>query len=283
MRRLSFLAGALLCGAALQASAQGGAVTGVVREDSTNRPVAGAEVVIEKLRRQTTTDGEGKYLLGDLPAGTQVMLVRRIGYQPASAIAVVNRGETRTKDVTLTRTAAQLDTVKVVDRTKSLGIGLAGYEDRRRLGFGHFIDSTFLSNNEHRLLGDVMREISGVSLRNPPFCGQPYGTTVSERRMVRRINCVSARHYLVMTTAADCAIQIMVDGNVFVPGRRIDTDEPPRDPSNDWTTTYDISNFAISDLIAAEVYRRSADVPMEYRGYGTDCGLVLLWTRRGRR
>ena len=26
-----------------------------------------------------------------------------------------------------------------------------------------------------------------------------------------------------------------------------------------------------------------ADVPMEYRGHGSECGLMLLWTKRGRR
>ena len=278
MRRLILLTLALVLTAS-RGSAQG-SLAGVVKEDSTGRVVAGAVVAIEKARRQATTDEAGRYLLADLPVGTHVMQVRRLGYVPASAIGIVAAGETRTKDITLTRSPQALDTVKVSDSRKQLGVGLAGFEDRKRLGFGHFIDSTFLKENEHRKLADIFRNIQGVELKNPPFCGQPYSVGIV--RAIRRINCVSSRQHLVALGGELCAIQVMVDGAVYIPGKHIDTDEPPRDPSNDWTTTYDISSFQVSDLIAMEVYRRSA-VPMEYRGHDTDCGLVLLWTKRGRR
>ncbi len=278
MRRV--ILAALACVLAAPSGWAQGTVSGIVKEDSTGRAVAGAVVSIEKAKRQATTDETGRYLLADLPVGTQVMQVRRIGYVAASAIALVAQGETRTKDITLTRSPQALDTVKVSDTRKQLGVGLAGFDDRKRLGFGHFIDSTFLQQNEHRKLADVLRMVQGIELKQPPFCGQPY--SVGIQRLIRRINCISNRNYLVAMGGADCAIQIMVDGAVYVPGKRIDTDEPPRDPSNDWTTTYDISSFQVSELVAMEVYRRSA-VPMEYRGYDTECGLILMWTKRGRR
>lgn len=51
---------------------------------------------------------------------------------------------------------------------------------------------------------------------------------------------------------------------VWAPGRI----EPPN-----------IDDFKVHSLEAVEVYRSNGMVPIEYQAVGTECGVVLLWTR----
>ena len=55
---------------------------GTAIEDSTRRPLAGVEVILEGTKKQTTTDGSGRFLLNDLPTGDKVVLFRSVGYRP---------------------------------------------------------------------------------------------------------------------------------------------------------------------------------------------------------
>src|SRR5439155_16069676 len=76
---------ATLAGAgALQAQSL---LKGSVRADSTRRPIAGAEVLLQPLGRSARTDAEGEFRLADLPAGKLSVVVRAIGYRALGAKA----------------------------------------------------------------------------------------------------------------------------------------------------------------------------------------------------
>jgi hypothetical protein len=79
MRRTPFsLSLALLL---LPGTLRGQAVlTGTVR-DSTG-PLSGVEILIENRNLQTTSDRSGRFFLGHVPYGPQVVLFRRIGLLP---------------------------------------------------------------------------------------------------------------------------------------------------------------------------------------------------------
>jgi hypothetical protein len=192
----------------------------------------------------------------------------------------VKDGAIQVRDFALTRSPVNLDTVVTTDRRRSLGIGLEGFEERRRKGFGKFIDSTELNSKEYRTLTDLLRTISGVSLVSPPYCGQPYAE--GTRRLQRRYNCIDDHSYRVAMGGNLCAMQVMLDGTQFIPGKKIDNGEPAADPTHDWRSTMDIATVPLRDVTAIEVYRRNGEVPMEYRGNETECGMIMLWTRRGR-
>ncbi|HEU5041497.1 MAG TPA: TonB-dependent receptor, partial [Gemmatimonadales bacterium] len=63
---------------------QSGAATvaGVVRDEATGAPVAGAIVALPDLDRSVTADAAGRYRLDAVPAGPQHIAVRFIGYAP---------------------------------------------------------------------------------------------------------------------------------------------------------------------------------------------------------
>lgn len=250
--RLLALAMVLPCVVSAQAS-----VTGFVR-DSAGRPIARAEVAIEALSLRTVTDGSGRYLLADVPAGMRLIRVRGIGFQPVAAMVRLESGQAKTHDVILERTPQYLDTVVVRERTKVAGVGLAAFAERQRLGFGKFFDTTFLRKNEHRKLQHFLGEIPGVRIVAPPHCAsrdcwQP--PTTMRVAFGRRMG-------------TDCAMLVILDGVAL------------SNATGSWEGAFDLNAMPLSNLAAVEVYRSAAEIPGEFNGPRSQCGVLVLWTRR---
>src|SRR5206468_2628803 len=80
-------------------------ITGTVSSVS-GQPVEGAEVRVRDALSTTVTDKSGQFILNGLPSGTQVLVVRRLGYGLAE-IPVELRSDVRaSKDVRLPRAFA---------------------------------------------------------------------------------------------------------------------------------------------------------------------------------
>ena len=58
------------------------AIAGVVVDDSTGAPVPNVEVLLQAVSLRQTTDSAGRFVLGNLPPGLHLALVRKIGYRP---------------------------------------------------------------------------------------------------------------------------------------------------------------------------------------------------------
>jgi outer membrane receptor protein involved in Fe transport len=91
--------------------------------DDRGGPIAAAQVFIggTTIAAQTRTDGG--YTLEKVPAGSQVVRVRMLGFRPDSATVTVTAGGTTTQDFTLERNPLQLQTV-VVTGTQTPRINL---------------------------------------------------------------------------------------------------------------------------------------------------------------
>ncbi len=77
------------------------------------RPLASAEVRIAHTPAATMTDAAGRFLLSELPAGTQQLSVRRIGYAVADAGVELRAGKTLVRDIPLQRLVA-LDSIHII-------------------------------------------------------------------------------------------------------------------------------------------------------------------------
>jgi len=240
-------------------------LTGVVR-DSAGRPLARAEVAIEARRKSTTTDESGRYRLTDIPTGASLVQARAIGYQAVASLVTLGANETKNSDFSLSRLTPTLDTLKVVDnRTK--GSGLAGFEERRRLGMGKFFDSLDLKKYEDRQIVDVFREVPGVKIQTPPLCvgarPQPGCESTTRKRVILNMRGGNS----------GCPMQIVLDGATLY-----------RAESGggyiDWPRTIDVNDLPVAHLIALEVYRSAAEIPIEYGGPSAICGVMVMWTKR---
>ena len=87
-------------------------MTGTVR-GAGGQPLANVEVRVRDAREGAFTDSAGRFDIDRLPGGTQVMIVRDLGYALAELPVELRSGRTITRDVQLTRVVT-LDSVKVL-------------------------------------------------------------------------------------------------------------------------------------------------------------------------
>ena len=88
------------------------AVSGIVRGPG-GQPLANAEVRVRDAAASALTNETGHFVLSRLPAGTQVMLVRHLGYELTEIPVELRSGRSVTHDIQLVR-AVSLDSIRVV-------------------------------------------------------------------------------------------------------------------------------------------------------------------------
>ena len=103
-------------------------LTGTVTEDQ-GAPRAGAYVSVEGAGTESVTDERGRFVLAGLPAGTQMVTARMVGYV-AARVPVDLRGRDTTRLPLRLRAITLLDTVTVVARGPRERL-LAEIEERR--------------------------------------------------------------------------------------------------------------------------------------------------------
>ena len=243
---------------------RGAQLVGLVLTDSTRKPIAGVEVVIPALGLATRTNDRGEFRIADVPAGRHQVIARRFGYGPLEATVSFAGTETVDRKIFLTRIAI-LDTMSVTGLANRRGNGFGAFEERRRMGLGKFIDSTELRKNEHRRLGDLLASFSGVHLVAPPICGA--NGLVAPKCVVSGSTRIAYNN-----RQRGCPMQVIVDGVTVY---------RPREEDQNWAYMFDLSSFlSVSGLMGVEVYRSPAEVPPEYGGSASKCGLLMLWSRR---
>jgi len=89
-----------------------GTISGVV-SDSSGTPVAGARVSVDGLSLATSSGQTGRYTLSNVPAGTQTVRARLLGYRLTSGQTTVIAGQTATLNLRLNIAPAELERVVV--------------------------------------------------------------------------------------------------------------------------------------------------------------------------
>jgi TonB-dependent starch-binding outer membrane protein SusC len=103
-----------------------GSVTGIVMEAGSQRPLAGAQVLVVGTGIGGVTNNQGRYLLTNVPDGEARLRVERIGYAVTTATVMVRPGETAVLDFALQERAIALDQVVVT--------GTASATEKRKIG-----------------------------------------------------------------------------------------------------------------------------------------------------
>jgi TonB-dependent SusC/RagA subfamily outer membrane receptor len=89
-----------------------GTISGVV-SDSSGTPVAGARVSVDGLNIATSSGQTGRYTRANIPAGTQTVRARLLGYRLSQAQTTVIAGQTATLNFRLNIAPAELERVVV--------------------------------------------------------------------------------------------------------------------------------------------------------------------------
>ena len=158
-------------------------LTGEVRS-LTGEPVVDAEVRVRDARSTTVTDSAGRFTLGALPSGTQLLVVRHLGYPPAE-IPVELRADRSVKRDVLLRRNVVLDSVRVVStRTEYTEFE----QNRRTHAFGQFLTLDDVDKMKATETADLFLNVLGFSV----FGQGSQARIVSNTALARHPECRNA-------------------------------------------------------------------------------------------
>lgn len=287
----TLLAGACVADEAAEADEPTGAVIGTVRDAATGRPLRGARVVLRwprstQLRQSTTSivtvEWEGVAIETDARGGFRACGVPAGGRIAARAVAGERRGPERAfqldadetaeltlevGDVSAARRAGVVDvaarpgataedpvaldeiTVTAAADVPAPRLDRVGFYDRERTTTGEFIDRAAIERRHAQRVTQILQNVPGV--RTVPF--ERDRTAVYMRGP--------------MNFSGICWPRVYLDGVVlFQGGASAEFIDPVVHPTN---------------LEGIEVYRSAAEVPPQYGGAQSACGVIVLWTRTG--
>lgn len=265
---LSLLAGGMVSSslAAQAARVTGPAtVSGRIVADSGKTPIVGAELVLTSVGVTSRSDSTGTFTFRALPTGNHRMIARAVGYQTVTISLYVGSDGVDDVDLALTRTATQLDAIDVKASGGLRAFALNGFEDRRKLGNGRFLDSTALlvDGDPKRWASVVIEKMPG--LRLIPYSGRR--SFASSRGTISFDN--SARGDAMDRSQGApkaCYVQVIIDGN-------------PRYGARMNEALLDVDGLD-GPFIAAEYYTVAQTPPQFNRGGNAPCGTLALWTGR---
>jgi hypothetical protein len=159
-------------------------VTGIVRSDE-GRPLAGVEIRVVNAQPSTRTDDVGRFTLHGLPAGTQLLSVRRIGYLIGDVAVELRAGRVVRRDVSLRRVVS-LDSIRVVARRRN---HYADFEYRRKNSpTGRFVTAAEIERQHPGELGIFVQHLGGFYVDGVG----PYAHVFSNSARAGRHHCGEA-------------------------------------------------------------------------------------------
>jgi hypothetical protein len=132
----------------------------------TGEPVRDARINLDGLTSSVVSNDTGVFVLPRLPAGSQTVIVRRIGYLPKRIGVELREGATAALTVILDKTVQVLDSVRVLARRyNSQEEFLAEFEQRRRASpAGKFYTEEYLRRRVYSDTPDIFRNIAGLTV-----------------------------------------------------------------------------------------------------------------------
>lgn len=130
--------------------------------DTGLRPIFGADVNFAGSNVRASSDSLGRFQVVSVPAGKFILIVRNIGYAPATEPIEVADGDTLRLAFTLERSAQELSAIVITE--KRLSPRLAGFGERRKAGFGKFFNREDIDKISPITVGDIVRRALGVQI-----------------------------------------------------------------------------------------------------------------------
>jgi hypothetical protein len=209
--------------------------------DEKGVPVPHADVLLAGSHIKTATGDSGKFALRDLPAGSQTIQVRKVGFTATDTALLLSSKSPVEFAMTLRVAPVTLSTVNVV---RESALQRVGFEHRKKVGIGYFMTEDQVRNRGETMFSDLARTIPGLMVRQTRN-----GQTViipSRGRTFRDRGCIA----------------YSLDGAPF-------SDNPPG--SIDDVVKPD-------DIIALEVYD-PAEAPAQLGTGPINCWVIVIWTR----
>ncbi|MEO7458228.1 MAG: TonB-dependent receptor [Gemmatimonadaceae bacterium] len=168
-------------------------LSGIVRGVE-GRPIADAQVRLADAAPVALSDSLGHFQLSGLPAGSQLLEVKRIGYLAMGQNVELRNGEATYRDVRLARVVS-LDTMHVI----STRLDLRDFEFRSKGGLGHFLRASDIARRGVGDIASLVRQMPGFRVEGRGLDARVYSLQASEVRGLRA-----------------CRVNVVIDGNQFL-------------------------------------------------------------------
>jgi|APMI01.1.fsa_nt_gi hypothetical protein len=225
-------------------------IDGIVTDTLLN-PLGAADVTVIGTSAKVLTGENGRFRMMQVPSGQYLLVVRRIGFAPASGIIDVPAGDTVRLTYSLTKSTLALDTVRVKERRVTMR--MLEFEQRRKIGTGQFVTREDLERRGSMYAKDFLRNLSGIIVS--PLSGDQFAGTVALSK--REGGSVFG------DGSGACPMQILLDGIILPRNFNLDLLPPPK------------------QIGGIEVYAGAATVPPQFGGADRRCGVIAVWTRDG--
>ena len=200
-------------------------------------PVAGARVSVQGSTASASSGADGRFTLTGVTPGTQSILVRRVGYSPVETPMDVTSLKTNEITVRLGAYTPVLSTVDV--KAKADPIESTGFERRRKMGMGKYMDLAQIQAIMPTYTSDILRRIPGLYV-----IGSGSSATVS-------------------TTRSNGCVGFVVDNNPVSASAGQSIDEI----------------VGQQDIVAVEFYQPVDVPMEFQNGQSSGCALLLIWTK----
>jgi hypothetical protein len=235
-------------------------VEGIVT-DTSLAPIPSAEVAVVSSGIAVRSGPNGGFRLPGLSRGSHILIVRRIGFFPASMILRLSESDTLHVSFTLARTTQEIEVVTVLgERGQSLR--LLEFEYRRRYGKGKYLTRREIDRHRGartadllRLLGMPLTMLQGDDGQLKSYVGNPRGVPGMTTPGPDSANAAML---------ARCEARVFLNG-VALPAP-VETDDLPTP----------------RELAGIEVYRGAPPpIPLQYGGMSACGDVIMLWTTDG--
>jgi hypothetical protein len=208
-----------------------------------DKAIGGAHVEAPVNGASGVTRPDGTFRIDSVPIGTQLIIVRQLGFEPVSVTVNVSTRQPTDVKVALGPTANILDPVLVTAR-RNATLEKQGFFERQRAGWGAYITREEVDKRKPQFLTDLLTNVAGIRVVRTMS-----GTIVRSDR----INSI--------TRGGGGCTRLWVDGaewRMVMPG--------------------DIDAFiSTRDLAGVEVYR-PGQAPAQFSGFD-ECVTLVVWTQ----
>jgi hypothetical protein len=218
---------------------------GRIVDHDTGRPILGAEVKLGASGLSTQTDRNGMFAFSEVPPGQELVLIRHLAYGEEVRALEVEGGGTYRLDGRLSPEPIELEGIEVRAISPSWYRRMDDLRFRMERGMpSDFILSDELEIRGYPPLADALRDVPGLMIE---------GTGMNRRVTVTRCRGGAPAIYL--------------DGiKVYRP--------------SSGGPQFVLSDVVSMDVEAIEVYKGPASVPGQFIDSDTQCGVILIWTKR---
>jgi hypothetical protein len=255
------------------------ALRGVVRSAEDESPLSGAFVKVLGTDIQQLTGSDGTFLIQGLPRGEHLLVTEYLGMASDTARVDLSQGGVTLALFTMETRPVELPALEVAIERTFGSLQIAGFHERRARGLGDFIGT------EDLRFGDIIsafRRLPGIRLQNCSYASrfsQAQGSDSIPRINMVQTDCweIKMQRGVAGLRSNNCSPVVYLDGNPISSSFEGIPEIPTDGPFNR------IAAIPRDLIEGIEVHRNAATAPAMYRGFGSRCGVILVWTKRGRR